>query len=123
MPEQQNWYCVRTVLRFRGSRMSTYEERLTLWAVPDFASAIEAAETEAGEYADAIPGCAFVGLSQAYHLSEGPGHGAEVFSLLRDSALPADAYLSTFFDTGAERQGNIFSGNAGVPLSNGGADG
>ena len=29
---------------------------------------------------------------------------------MRDSALEPDAYLSTFFDTGTERQGNIPTG-------------
>ena len=102
--EQCDWYCVRTVLQFTGSHPSTYEERLTLWAVPDFEAAVEAAESEARDYASSIPGCAFIGLAQAYHLPESPGHGAEVFSLMRDSALSADTYVRTFFDTGTERQ-------------------
>ena len=37
--------------------------------------------------------------------ARGPAHGAEVFSLMRDSdQAPAD-YLSSFFDTGREHQG------------------
>ncbi|SCG64273.1 hypothetical protein GA0070213_10871 [Micromonospora humi] len=35
------------------------------------------------------------------------GHGAEVYSLMRDSDLPAGAYLTRFFDTGDERQGTL----------------
>ena len=41
---------------------------------------------------------------QIYRLAELPGNGAEVFSLLRTSALGPAEYLSTFFDTGYERQ-------------------
>lgn len=95
------------MLQFSGSTTSTYEERLTLWAVPDFDAAVEAAESEARDYADGIPECTYAGLAQAYHLAESPGHGAEVFSLMRDSPLPAEEYLTTFFDTGTERQGDI----------------
>jgi hypothetical protein len=110
MPDQlgqQDWYCVRTVLQFGRNPLITYEERLTLWAVPDFEAAVAAAESDARDYADSNPECTFIGLAQAYHLQEDPGHGAEVFSLLRDSALTADEYLATYFDTGSERQGSI----------------
>jgi hypothetical protein len=34
-----------------------------------------------------------------------PGKGAEVFSLMRESGLPADEYVGRFFATGAERAG------------------
>lgn len=110
MVDQRDWFCVRTVLRFTGRQLSTYEERLTLWAEPDFETAVEAAEREARDYADSTPGCTYIGLAQAYHLPESPGHGAEVFSLMRDSTLGPNAYLSTFFDTGTERQGVMPSG-------------
>jgi hypothetical protein len=35
------------------------------------------------------------------------GHGAEVFSLMRDSPLDAQSYLDTHVDTGAERQKEV----------------
>lgn len=98
------WYCVRTVFRFHREPTSTYEERLTLWSTDGFSAAIALAEAEASKYAGALKDCAYVGLAQAYELAEAPGHGAEVFSLMRDSGLPTDAYVSAFFDTGKERQ-------------------
>jgi hypothetical protein len=49
----------------------------------------------------------FGGLVQAYRLFDEPGHGAEVFSLVRKSGLEPQAYLTGFFDTGQERQGGI----------------
>ncbi|MGX6603420.1 hypothetical protein ACWKSP_14955 [Micromonosporaceae bacterium Da 78-11] len=95
------WYCVRTVYRFRPA---TYEERLTLWRAPDLAAAVTLAEVEADEYAADLSGCDYLGFAQAYEMAGSPGPGVEVFSLMRDSALPAEQYLDAFFDTGAERQ-------------------
>ena len=45
----------------------------------------------------------YLGLAQAYELFDEPGHGAEVYSLMRDSPLPPETYLVTYFDTGGER--------------------
>ncbi|BEL06735.1 hypothetical protein Q0Z83_049260 [Actinoplanes sichuanensis] len=64
------------------------------------------AEAEAGEYAVDVGG-EYLGLAQVYTLADEPGHGAELFSLLRDSRLEPAAYLDAFFDTGDERQGVI----------------
>ncbi|GIE38008.1 hypothetical protein Alo02nite_09060 [Actinoplanes lobatus] len=51
----------------------------------------------------------YLGLAQVYSLSDEPGHGAEIFSLLRGSTLEPGAYLDAFFDTGHERQGAVES--------------
>jgi hypothetical protein len=99
-----DWYSARCVFEFHGlAETPTYEERVTLWQAPDFETAIALAEAEAEEYAGDL--CTFTGLIQAFHLYQAPGHGAEVFSLMRNSALPARDYLGTFFDTGDERMG------------------
>ncbi len=86
-----------------------YEERLTLWRAEGFDEAIALAEGEALGYAAEQPGMEFVGLAQAYRLFDEPGHGAEVFSLVRVSELDPPAYLTRFFDTGEEKQGHIVS--------------
>lgn len=99
--------CVRTVVRFNRGPTSTYEERLTLWSTRGFSAAISLAEAEASEYAGSLDDCSYIGLAQAYEMPEAPGHGAEIFSLMRNSRLPADAYVSAFFDTGKERQGEV----------------
>lgn len=79
-----------------------YEERITIWQAPDFETAIALAEREAADYAS--EGDEALGLSQAYELAdEAPLHGVEVFSLLRESDLEPEEYLSTFFATGDER--------------------
>jgi hypothetical protein len=103
------WYAVRCI--FRCGRLSklagrAFEERITLWRADSFDHAIERAEAEAREYATTIIGSpdAYLGLAQAYQLSDVPGDGAEVFSLVRASKRKPKAYLDRFFDTGKERQ-------------------
>jgi hypothetical protein len=49
--------------------------------------AIELAEEEADEYAALLEaGVEYLGLAQSYRLADEPGHGAEVFSILREFA-------------------------------------
>jgi hypothetical protein len=98
------WYGVRCV--FWWDRGGCYEERITLWRAGSFADAIALAEAEAVAYAQDLEDYprTYVGLAQAYKLADVPGHGAEVFSLLRDSDLAAQEYLSAFFSTGREHQ-------------------
>ncbi|GIJ22906.1 hypothetical protein [Micromonospora lutea] len=99
------WFCVRCVFRVGGDSASQlYEERLTLWRAAGFNEAIAFAEDEALGHAADQSDMDFVGLSQAYRLFDAPGHGAEVFSLLRASDLDPPAYLTRFFDTGEEKQ-------------------
>jgi hypothetical protein len=102
MPEQE-WYAVRCVFRHRT--LGVYEERITLWRAESFAGAAELAEAEAEEYCADLDETEYVGFAQSYALYDVPGHGAEVFSLMRDSALEPEAYVERFFDTGEERTG------------------
>lgn len=109
-PEQDDvgWFSVRCVYRVGSDPgIQLYEERLTLWRAEDFDQAIELAEAEALRYAAEQPDTRYLGLAQAYRLFDTPEHGAEVFSLLRESSLPPEPYLTRFFDTGEERQGTI----------------
>ena len=80
-----------------------YEERITVWRATSLTDAIARGESDAAEYATDIDG-EYVGLAQAYHLTNDLGDGAEVFSLIRDSPLDPDAYVDRFFDTGVEHQ-------------------
>jgi hypothetical protein len=104
--DDQPWYAVRCVIRgWAGDPDGRgYEERITLWRAVSFDEAIRRAEAEAQEYARDVGGV-YVGLAQAFHLFENAvGDGAEVFSLIRDSELEPDDYLTRFFDTGDETQ-------------------
>lgn len=110
LPDGQ-WYAVRCVFRHRfleeleSAEAIVYEERVTLWRAISLDHAIELAEQEAASYAAVMDaGDEYLGLAQAYELADEPGHGSEVFSLLRESDLDREAYLDTFFDTGTERQ-------------------
>ena len=109
--ENTSWYGVRCCFQLGPTDEdgASYEERVTLWCASSFDGAIAVAEAEAEAYAGdpAETGNQYLGLVQAFALSEPPGHGAEVFSLIRDSALAPDDYLDQFFDTGRERQQTV----------------
>lgn len=102
-PETQSWFAVRCVFGGDPQACNTYEERVTLWQARDFDEAIALAEAEAEDYARDLPDTEYLGLAQSYQLFDEPGHGAEVFSLPRDSPLGPDEYLTAFFSTGGER--------------------
>jgi hypothetical protein len=89
---------------FRHADLRAYEERVTTWHAGDFREAIAAAEAEAETYASGLDDVEFTGFTQAFQMFGAPGVGAEVFSLMRESDLDRDSYLSAFFDTGRERQ-------------------
>jgi hypothetical protein len=79
-----------------------YEERVTLWQAENIDLAIEMAESDARSYAENAD--EYLGYSQAFALFDPVNaSGIEVFSLLRESDLPPQTYLDTFFDTGHER--------------------
>jgi hypothetical protein len=105
-PEQDNrWYAVRSLFRFSSEEGDSYEERITLWVADSFGAALEKAGTEAQEYAEFAGAIYLADFGQAYHLADAPPRdGSEVFSLIRDSALPPGAYVDRFFATGQERQ-------------------
>ena len=81
-----------------------YEERVTIWQADGIDHAIALAEQEANSYAT-DGDVQFLGVSQGFALFERlAASGIEVFSLLRESALPPREYVHDFFDTGHERQ-------------------
>lgn len=97
------WFGVRHVIR----NGPAYEERVTLWDASSFDEAIALAEPEAAEYASLLHDATVLYLFQAYELADPPGHGREVFSLIRDSELEPSEYLDRYFDTGSERQSQL----------------
>jgi hypothetical protein len=100
-----DWFAVRCV--FHDANNGVYEERVTLWRASNLDEAIGLAESEAAEYSSLLNSVNYVGLSQAFALMGEPGHGSEVFSLIRDSDLDPEEYISHFFEVGTERQGEI----------------
>lgn len=106
---EPSWYAVRCVFRTMWTETEAgvtpdeqlYEERITLWRAGSAEEAIALAEEEALDYAGDED--EYLELAQAFRLYDAPGHGAEVFSLMRSSAMEPDAYLDTYFDTGSER--------------------
>jgi hypothetical protein len=106
---EQDWFSVRCVFGRDDEASTSYEERITLWRATNLEEALVLAEAEANDHAE-IVGNHYLGLAQAYHLADVVGHGAEVYSLIRDSDLRPDEYLTAFFDTGSEYQGTLDSG-------------
>jgi len=103
VPANEPWFSVRCVFR----REDTFEERITLWRATDFEEAITLAEADARDYAQTLE-AEYLGLAQAFHLSESDLDSAvEVFSLIRQSDLDPEEYLSAFFDTGTELQRSL----------------
>ena len=113
--EHDRWYAVRSLFRTEPSANfsppgiddgeSAFEERITLWQASSFEEALDKAEAEAIEYAEFIGATYLSDFGQAYHLADAPPRdGAEVFSLIRYSALPPKPYVDRFFVTGQERQ-------------------
>ena len=105
---EQQWYAVRCVFQLPADDGFAYEERITLRRANSAEDAVEQAEIEASAYMDGLD-FKYVKLAQSFHLFDPPDHGKEVFSLIRESELPPNDYLSAFFDTGHELQGHIKS--------------
>jgi hypothetical protein len=108
--EESGWYAVRCIFELAGSDGGhAYEERVTLWHATSGEEAIARAEAEAVEYANIIEETPdrYLGVAQSFHLFEIPADGTEVFSLIRESELPPDAYVDAFFNTGTERQSPV----------------
>lgn len=101
--DDTSWFGVRTLYLHGSNR---YEERVVTLVARDFDHAVERAEAEAAEYVEGLD-VEYLGLAQAFWMFDVPGDGAEVFSLMRDSDLPSETYLSRFFDNGDERQNAI----------------
>ena len=99
----ESLFSVRCIFRFDD----LYEERITMWRATSAEHAIAQSDQEARQYAYSVGGT-YLGLAQAYRLADDPREqGAEVFSLLRTSALEPEKYLEHFFDTGQERQRQV----------------
>lgn len=103
--EHDRWYAVRSLFRLPDDVESAYEERITIWRARSVEEAMDRAQAEAQEYAEFAGATYLPDVGQAYHLADAPPRdGAEVFSLIRDSALPPKPYVDRFFATGRERQ-------------------
>ncbi|WP_062288707.1 DUF4288 domain-containing protein [Demequina phytophila] len=102
------WYSVRCVFRFPDIEgRHIYEERITLWRAETAEQAIDLADDEARDYVDRLDSedshPEYLGLAQSYRLADEVGHGAEVFSIMRDSTLDPSDYIDWFLATGDER--------------------
>jgi hypothetical protein len=99
--------CILTVGRPTEAAGDTYEERITLWRAASIEDAVALAEAEGTDYAAGIEEApsSYLGFSQAFRLFDQPGHGAEIFSLMRKSELAPEDNIDLHFSTGQEREG------------------
>lgn len=107
--ETHKWYGARSVYEVvgRGSEENgtrLFEERIVLVKANSFDGAIAEAEQEALAYAHKASGFVYLGYVNVYKLvGEEVSNKTEVYSLMRESALPPQEYIDKFFDTGLER--------------------
>jgi hypothetical protein len=115
MSRSAEWHAVRCIFELpvntgmQGAEpvfSHLYEERITLWRAASGEDAIALAEQDAARYC-ADGDTIYLGIAQTFELFDSPTHGVEVFSLMRDSDLSPDEYVSTFFSTGTERQTSL----------------
>ena len=105
----KKWYGARTLYKLSGytsnsSSKSLYEERIIVLMASSFDDAIMEAEKEANIYANTTSGVIYLEYVSVFELYESKiKNKVEVFSLMRESALTPEKYISNFFDTGDER--------------------
>jgi hypothetical protein len=108
--KSKNIFSVRTVILLpkRGDQKLKflYEERLTIWAERNVATAVKRAEKESRDYVSSGGG-RLLNLTQAFWLHESAmrfSNGVEIFSLIRESDLTPSRYVKQVFATGFERE-------------------
>ncbi len=95
------WYAVRCVFRRTGYNL--YEERIILVKASSYEEALDKAEKEAEEYAEALEDFMYTGYAEAFHLfDEKLKDGTEVYSTMRESELESTDYIKRFLRTGKE---------------------
>ncbi len=101
------WYGARTIYLHNARKVETsnlYEERIVLIKANDFFDAITKAELEGEKYAKEESEIEYLGFVNVFKLFESRiKDKTEVYSLMRESKLNSEDYLSTFFDTGSEK--------------------
>ena len=86
-----------------NSKKDLYEERVVVITASSFDDAISKAEIEAESYASET-GMRYLEFVNIFKIENNKiEDGTEVYSLMRETELEADAYLNRFFDTGSER--------------------
>lgn len=104
MESPEPWYGVRLLYRLTGTSRPAYEERIIIVRADSDDDAIAKGELYSKDYESEAT--EYIGYAMAFHIFDenGPclGPGTEVFSLIRESQLDANAYIDRFHDTGSE---------------------
>ena len=107
-----SWYSAKCVFRHNAptgpSGKFVYEERIIVLRADDLDEAIRRVEEEAHEYSAGLEGVEFTGFVAAYDLGlDEIDDLSEVYSILRDSDLEAEAFLDRYYDDGSERTQHV----------------
>ena len=100
----EDWFGVRCWFLFEAGaldkeRGQLYEERVTVWPAVSASEARTRAIEEAEAYAAEV-GATRVDYVETHRLADQPRAGGEVWSVMRDSWLTPDEYLTRFVTEG-----------------------
>ena len=90
----------------RGAEATVYEERVVILRAVSFNDAIEQGEAEAQEYVAGIgdDSVCYAGFISAYSTGEDElADKMEVYSLMRETTLSRELFLTHYYDDGTER--------------------
>lgn len=112
---QEDYYAAKCVfacdLVDNGERKPAFEERIVLLQATSFAEAFEMAAIEGRRYAgedQSSHRTRFIACVGVFLVQDPLETGVQVFSMIRESPLPPDAYLRQFHRTGTELDSFLF---------------
>lgn len=108
--ESREWYSVKCIFEHndlaRGAEATVYEERVVVLQAASLTDAIERGEAEAQEYVTALgsDSVCYAGFISAYSTGEDElADRMEVYSLMRETTLSREEFLTHYHDDGTER--------------------
>ncbi len=108
--DDRGWYSVKCIFEHdgltQGAEATVYEERVVILRATGLDDAIEQGEAEAQEYAASIgdDSICYAGFISAYSTGEDElTDKMEVYSLMRETTLPREMFLTRYYDDGTER--------------------
>ncbi len=108
--EEREWYGVKCIFEHDGltqeAEATLYEERVVILRATNFDDATAQGEAEAQQYCSAIgnDSIRYTGFISAYRTADTElTEPMEVYSLMRETTLPREDFITRFYDDGSER--------------------
>ncbi len=106
----REWYSVKCIFEHDGltrdANATIYEERVIILRAAGFDEAIARGKDEARKYVEVLGdgSVRYAGFISAYRTGEAKlADGMEVYSLMRETILEREAFLTHYYDDGTER--------------------